>query len=137
MGTQAVEAAQDAVDERAVEAFRARLRGALLGSSDLGYEEARQVFNAMIDRRPALIARCAGAADVIEAVEFARIHELAVAVRGGGHNVTGAAVCDDGLVIDLSAMKGLRIDPEARIARAEPGLTWAELNHDLQRFGLA
>ena len=90
----------------------------------------------MIDRRPALIAQCAGSADVIAAVNFAREHELLVAVRGGGHHVAGNAVCDGGLVIDLSRMKGLRIDPVRRTARAEAGLTWGELNHDLQAFGL-
>ena len=124
------------LDQEAVEAFGASLRGPLLRPGDAGYDEARKVFNLMIDRRPALIAQCAGSADVIAAVNFARERELLVAVRGGGHHVAGNAVCDGGLVIDLSHMKGLRIDPLRRTARAEPGLTWGELNHDLQTFDL-
>jgi FAD/FMN-containing dehydrogenase len=94
------------------------------------------VFNQMIDRRPGAIVRCAGVADVISAVQFARRNRLLVAVRSGGHHVAGYAICDDGLVIDLSRMKGLRIDPGARTARVEPGVDWGELNHDLQAFGL-
>ncbi len=125
-----------ALDDATVEAFQASLRGTLLRPGDANYDTARQVFNAMIDRRPALIAQCAGVTDVIAAVNFARQHDLLVAVRGGGHHVAGNAVCDGGLVIDLSPMKGLRIDPVSRTARAEPGLTWGELNHDLQTFGL-
>jgi len=91
----------------------------------------------MIDRRPALIARCSGVADVIEAVNFARDHALPVAVRGGGHNVAGLAVCDDGLMIDLSALKGIHIDPQRHIARAQPGVLWGELDRESQLFGLA
>jgi len=91
----------------------------------------------MIDRHPSLIVRCAGVADVISAVKFAGTNKLLVAVRGGGHNISGNAVCDGGIVIDLSQMKGMHIDPAARKVRAEPGLTWGELNHDLQAFGLA
>jgi len=120
----------------AIDEFEASLRGELIRPDDADYDEARQVFNVMIDRKPALIARCAGVADVISAVNFARTRNLLVAVRGGGHTVTGNAVCDGGLVIDLSGMKGIRIDPAARTVRAEPGLTWGELNHDLQAFGL-
>src|SRR5918912_1466444 len=119
-----------------IQEFKAALRGDLLQPGDPGYDAARKVFNIMIDRHPALIARCAGSADVIAAVTFARQHELLVAVRGGGHHVAGNSVCDGGLVIDLSRMKGLRIDPLRRTARAEAGLTWGELNHDLQTFGL-
>src|SRR6185436_19791142 len=95
------------------------------------------IYNAMIDKRPAMIARCAGASDVIECVRFARQHGLLVSVRGGGHNVAGIAICDGGLVIDLSRMKGIRIEPEERTARVEAGVTWGELNHDLQVYGLA
>jgi FAD/FMN-containing dehydrogenase len=122
--------------EETVEEFRANLRGTLFLPSDDGYDEARKVFNVMIDRHPGLIARCTGVADVISSVNFAREHNLLVAVRGGGHNVTGNAVCNGGLVIDLSEMKGVRIDPVARTVQAEPGLTWGELNHDLQVFEL-
>src|ERR671933_1761730 len=112
------------LDEAIIQEFRATLRGELLRPGDEGYEEARKVFNLMIDKKPALIVRCAGVADVINAVNFARANELLVAVRGGGHSVTGHAVCDGGLVIDLSQMNGLRIDPVEHTARAEPGLTW-------------
>src|SRR5918911_4952355 len=122
--------------EQTIHDFKAGLRGQLLQPGDPGYDVARKVFNVMIDRRPALIAQCAGSADVIAAITFARQHELLVAVRGGGHHVAGNSVCDGGLVIDLSRMKGLRIDPVRRTARAEPGLTWGELNHDLQAFDL-
>ena len=122
--------------ESAVEDFGQSLRGGLILPVDREYDDARTVFNRMIDRRPAMIARCAGAADVIRAVKFARAHDLLVAVRGAGHGVTGRSVCDGGLVIDLRPMKGAWIDPVSRTARAEPGLTWGELNDDLQVFGL-
>jgi hypothetical protein len=122
--------------ETAVEGFESSLRGKLIRRGDPDYDVARTVFNAMIDRYPALIVRCAGAADVIDSVNFARDNNLLVAVRGGGHNVTGSAVCDGGIVIDLSQMKGMRVDPVARTVRTDPGLTWGELNHDLQVFGL-
>jgi len=101
------------------------------------YDEARKVYNGMIDRRPAFIARCVDVADVISAVNFARESGLTVAVRGGGHNVTGFGTCDDGLVIDLSPMKGIRIDPAKRIAWAEGGCTWGDLDHATHAFGLA
>ena len=117
--------------------FQASLRGALLRPGDDGYDVARRVWNGMIDKRPALIARCAGAVDVITAVQFARSHDLQVAVRGGGHNVAGHAVCDDGLVIDLSPMKGIRVDPMARTARAQAGVTWGEFDRETATFGLA
>jgi FAD/FMN-containing dehydrogenase len=120
-----------------IEAFRATLRGALLCPGDSGYDDARRIWNAMIDRRPALIVRCAGVADVIQAVHFARTHDLLVAIRGGGHNVAGNAVCDDGLMIDLSPMKSVHVDPTARTARAEGGVTWGDFDHETQAFGLA
>ena len=125
------------LEEAAVEEFKAGLRGELLRPDDEGYEEARTVWNAMIDKRPALVARCAGAADVIHSVNFARINEFLVAVRGGGHDVGGTAVCDGGLVIDLSRMKGMRVDPTRRTVRAEPGLNWGEFDQETQAFGLA
>ena len=125
------------LDGAAVEALRERLRGQLLSPGDAGYDAARQVWNAMIDRHPALIARCAGAADVMAAVDFAREHELPVSVRGGGHNVAGKAVCDDGLMIDLAPMKSVRVDPVARTARAEPGVLWGEFDRETHAFGLA
>jgi len=120
-----------------VEAFRASLRGHLLHAGAGGYDEARTIWNGMIDRRPALIARCAGTADVISCVKFARAHRLLVAVRGGGHGVAGHAVCEGGLMIDLSRLKGIRVDPVRRTARAKPGLTWGEFDHETQAFGLA
>ena len=120
-----------------VEEFQASLRGQLLRQGDNGYDQARQVWNTMIDRQPALITRCAGVADVINAVNFARTHNLLVAVRGGGHSVAGQAVCEDGLMIDLSPMKGLRVDVATRTVRAEAGLTWAEFDRETQAFGLA
>jgi FAD/FMN-containing dehydrogenase len=123
--------------EGVIEEFEHSLRGEILRHSDDGYDEARAVYNAMIDRHPSLIVLCAGAADVINSVNFARTNQLLVAVRGAGHNVGGFAVCDGGIVIDLSQMKGMRIDPPAQTVRADPGLTWGELNQDLQVFGLA
>lgn len=125
------------ITDIALQEMRASLRGQLLLPNDPGYEEARKVFNAMIDRRPAAILRCAGVADVIAAVKFARSHDVEVAVRSTGHNVAGISVCDGGLVIDLSAMKGIHVNPEAGSVRVEPGVTWAELNHELQVFDLA
>jgi FAD/FMN-containing dehydrogenase len=125
------------LEEAVVQDFAAGLRGPLLRPGDGGYDEARKVWNGMIDRRPALIARCAGVADVIAAVRFARTRELLVSVRGGGHNITGNAVCEGGLMIDLSPMKSVRVDPVKRTARAEAGLTWGEYNRETQAFGLA
>src|SRR5438046_1093454 len=113
------------------------LRGPLLRPGADGYDQARIVWNGMIDRRPALIARCAGVADVIAAVSFARTHGILVSVKGGGHNITGNAVCEGGLMIDLSAMKSVRVDRVNRTARAEAGLTWGEFNRETQAFGLA
>ena len=123
--------------EERIEGFRASLRGEVLRSGDADYEAARRVWNGMIDRRPSLIARCAGTADVIQAVNFAQANDLAVAVRGGGHSVAGHGVCDGGLMIDLSRLKGIRVDPARRTVRAEPGVTWGELDHETQAFGLA
>lgn len=124
-------------DEAAVDEFRAGLRGELLRPQDAGYDEVRTVWNAMIDRRPALIARCTSAVDVISAVNFARAQGMSVSVRGGGHNVAGNAVCDGGLMIDLLPMKGIRVDPVQRTARVEPGVIWSELDRETQAFGLA
>lgn len=114
-----------------------RVRGEIIRPGDAGYDRARRVWNASIDRYPAVIVRCTGVADVVGALDFARESDLPVAVRGGGHNVAGNAVCDDGLVIDLSGMKGIRVDPDRWIAYAQPGLTWREFDHETQAFGLA
>ena len=120
-----------------IDDLRSSLRGAVLLPEDAGYDETRRIFNAMIDHRPALIARCAGAADIVRCVEFARAQGLEVSMRGGGHNVSGKAVCHGGLMIDLAGMKSVRVDPRRRIVQAEPGLTLADLDRDCQRFGLA
>jgi len=109
----------------------------LLQPGDAGYDAARQVWNGAIDRKPALIVRPTGLADVVSAVRFARANNLLVSVRGGGHNVTGNAVCDGGLMIDLSLMKGIRVDRERRTVTAQAGATWGDLDHETQAFGLA
>jgi FAD/FMN-containing dehydrogenase len=119
-----------------VEDFRAGLRGALLLKGVTGYDDARRIFNGMFDRRPALIARCAGAADVVRSVQFARTHDLLVAVRGGGHSLSGQSVCDDGLMIDLSAMRYVRVDPERRLARAGGGALLGDIDRETLPFGL-
>ncbi len=123
--------------EAAVQELGAALRGIMILPGNDAYEATRRVWNGIIDKRPALIVQCAGVADVIAAVQFARDHDLLVAVRGGAHNVAGNAVCDGGMVIDLSRMKSVRVDPSARTARAEPGLTWGEFDRETQAFGLA
>jgi FAD/FMN-containing dehydrogenase len=120
-----------------VEDFESNLSGQLIQPQDDNYGEARTIWNGMIDKHPALIARCRGVADVIEAVNVAREHELLVSVRGGGHNVAGNAMNHGGLVIDLSSMKGIQVDPEARIARVQGGVTWGDLDRETQVFGLA
>jgi len=109
--------------ESSIQDFKAGLSGALLRPGEPGYDDARKIWNGMIDKRPALIARCRGVADVISSVRFARTHDLLLAVRGGGHNLAGNAVCDGGLMIDLSLMKGARVDPALRTASAQSGLT--------------
>jgi FAD/FMN-containing dehydrogenase len=125
------------VGEPAIQEFAARMRGTLLRPGDAGYEQACRVYNGMIEKRPALIARCVDVADVIAGVNFAREHELTLAVRGGGHSGPGLGTCDDGLVIDLSGMKGIRVDPSARTVRVEGGCTWGEVDHATHAFGLA
>jgi FAD/FMN-containing dehydrogenase len=126
-----------ALDSKAVDELRARVRGQILMPVDAEYDATRRIWNAMIDKRPALIVRCAGAADVGAAVRFAAAHELLVSVRGGGHNVAGTAICEDGLMIDLSPMKGIRVDPLNRTAWAQPGLLWQDFDHETQAYGLA
>src|SRR6059058_5017015 len=113
------EAGLTILDETAIQAFATSVRGPVLRPNDPDYDTARAIQNGLIDRRPALIARCTGAADVIAAVNFAREHDLLVAVRSGGHNAAGLSVCDRGLVIDLTPMKGIRVDPARRTVRAE------------------
>jgi len=124
------------LDETAIQAFGTGLSGALLCPDDDHYETARRVWNGMINRKPSLIVHCAGVADVINAVNFASTHHLLVSVRGGGHNVTGNSVCDGGIVIDLSGMKGIRVDPVKRMVWVEAGLTLGEFVRESQAFGL-
>ena len=125
------------LDDGAVGALAATFHGELIVPGDERYDGARRVWNGMVDKRPVIIARCTGVADVVAAVTFAKEHGLLVAVRGGGHNVAGNAICDDGIVIDLSGMKGVRVDPDAGTARARPGVTWGEFDRETQLFGLA
>jgi FAD/FMN-containing dehydrogenase len=120
-----------------IEALRSGLRGDVLTADDAGYDSARAVWNAMINRRPQLIAQCKGTADVIDAVNFARDHGLPISIRGGAHNVAGHAVCDGGVMIDLSQMRSVRVDPNVRRARVEGGCTWGDIDRETQVFGLA
>jgi FAD/FMN-containing dehydrogenase len=126
-----------AIEEGRVEAFVAAFSGTLLRPQDEGYEEARRIHNALIDKRPALIARCLNTTDVIDAVNLGRQEGLEISVRGGGHNVAGRAVTDGGLMIDLSLMKGIHVDPEERTVRAQGGVIWSEFNRAAATFGLA
>ena len=125
------------LDDATVAEFKDNLHGEVLVPDDLAYDSARMIWNRLIDKRPALIARCATADDVVRSVRFAREHDLAVAVRGGGHNIAGNCVCDGGLMIDLSPMKGIQVDPQRRTARAQPGLTLGEFDRHTQANGLA
>ena len=136
MATTTVESAPT-LDETAIQGLAATMRGPLIQRGDPSYDEARKIYNAMIDKRPALIARCADVADVIAAVNFARDNDLIVAIRGGGHNGPGLGLVDDGLVIDLSPMNGVRVDPVARTARVEGGALLGDLHHATHAFGLA
>jgi FAD/FMN-containing dehydrogenase len=125
------------LNEQAIQSLRASLRGRLIQPDDSDYDAARALYNGMIDRRPRLIARCVDAADVIVAVNFGREQRLLVAIRGGGHSGPGLGSCDDGLVIDLSEMRGVRVDPATRTVRVEPGCTAADVDHATYAFGLA
>lgn len=120
-----------------VNGLKSKLRGQVLQPGEPGYDQARQVWNAMIDRRPALIVKSAGAADVIDTVAFARANGVALSVRAGGHNIGGLALCDGGVTLDLSGMKSVRIDPTALRAYVEPGATLGDFDHEAQAFGLA
>src|SRR5215216_6251941 len=125
------------VSAAAIEALAGQQRGRVLDARDASYDEARAIWNAMIDRRPGLIVQCVGATDVVNAVRFARDNKLLVAVRGGGHNIAGHAVCDGGLMIDLSPMKSVRVDAPARRAWVEPGASLADVDKATQAYGLA
>jgi FAD/FMN-containing dehydrogenase len=120
-----------------LERLRDSIRGPVIGPDDECYDAARAIWNGAIDRRPAFVARCTGVADVVAAIRFGRERDLLVAVRSGGHGVGGHALCDGGLVIDLSPMKGIRVDPAARTARADAGVLWGELDRETQLHGLA
>src|SRR4051812_29948264 len=121
----------------AVEELRRELRGTVIGPADSGYENARRCFNALIDRRPAVIARCLDAGDVATALAFGRDNGLDIAVRGGGHNPAGHCICEGGLVLDLSLMKRVEVDRERQVARSEGGATWLDFDTATQAFGLA
>jgi len=123
--------------ETTIQQFKTSLRGQLIQPSDEEYESARRVYNGMIDKRPALIARCSNVADVITAINFACDQQLLLAVRGGGHNGGGLGTCDNGLVIDLARLHGIRVDPTARTVRVEGGCTWGDVDHATHAFGLA
>ncbi len=125
------------IEEKRIEEFKSSLRGQLILHGDEGYDEAREVHNAMIDRHPCLIARCVDVADVITAVNFSRENNMLVSIRGGGHNAAGLGVCDDGLVIDLSRMKYTRVDPAKRAVSVGAGCTWGDVDHATHAFGLA
>src|SRR6516225_8107191 len=120
-----------------IERFQAAFRGEVIQPGDSGYETARKIWNASIDKRPGIIARCSGVADVVAAVNFARENELLVAVRGGGHNVSGRAVCDDGIAINLSGMKGIHVDVANHTVRVQGGVTLGDLDWETHVFGLA
>ena len=137
VGRSVVNLAGETIHESALDHLKKGLRGALLRPGDTEYDPARKIFNAMIDKHPGLIVKCSGVADVIRCVDFARENNLLVAVRGGGHNVAGNALCDGGMVIDFSNMKSVWVDPKARTARVEPGVTLGEFLHETQVHGLA
>jgi len=128
--------AETTVPTATFQAFQASMRGPLIHPGEAGYERVRKTWNGMIDKHPGLIARCKGVADVITAVGFARDHDLLVAVRGGGHSLPGFSVCDGGMVIDLSPMQGIRVDPDRRTAVAQAGLTWGDYDRETQVCGL-
>ncbi len=125
------------VEGAALESLRSSLRGGVLTRNDAGYDDARRIHNGMFARRPALVARCLGTADVVDAVRFARAHDLELAVRGGGHSVAGKSVCEGGLMLDLSLMRGIHVDPGSRTVRAQAGATWGDFNRETQLHGLA
>ena len=129
--------AHSVVGDASLQELEESLRGELIRPSDPRYDEARAVWNGAIDKHPAALVKCAGVADVRQAIEFARSQDLVVAVRGGKHSLPGFSTCDGGIVIDLGGMKGVRVDPVARTAQAEAGLTWSEFDHETQAFGLA
>src|SRR6516164_2302883 len=125
------------LSSKTLESFAERFRGALICENDRGYEQARRVWNGLIDKRPAMVARCSGVADVVAGINLAREHNLVLAVRGGGHNVSGSGVCDGGLVIDLSAMHAVRVDQKQGTVHVQGGATLADVDRQTQIFGMA
>lgn len=125
------------LDGQALAGLVETLRGPVLTAGDPGYDEARSIWNALIDRRPAVIVQCSGAADVVDAVNFAREQGLTLSIKAGGHNVAGNAVNDGGIVLDLSQMRGVTVDPAARTVRVQGGATWGDCDRETQLFGLA
>src|SRR5438128_3776277 len=128
---------RDMLSENSVKEFKSNLRGLVIEPGDKSYDQARKVYNAMIHKKPRLIARCTDVADVIQCVNFARENNLLVSIRGGGHNAGGLGICDDGLVIDLASIKYTRVDPAARTVTVGGGCTWADVDHATHVFGLA
>jgi FAD/FMN-containing dehydrogenase len=124
------------MSEKALAAYRGALRGPLVMPGEDGYDAARTIWNAMVDRRPAVVPRCMSAADVVRTFKLARNEKFLVAVRGGGHNIAGNAVCEGGLLIDLSLMRSVHVDPATGTARVEPGATLADFDREAQAFGL-
>ena len=137
MSTQSSAKTASKLAEQAIHAFAAQLQGEVIQPGNARYDEARKVYNAMIDKRPALIAHCKDAADVVNAVNFGRNNQMTVAIRGGGHNGPGFGVCDDGLVIDLSQMRGIHVDPSNNTVRVEGGCVWGEVDKATHELGLA
>jgi FAD/FMN-containing dehydrogenase len=137
LGFKTTDGSTTSIPSDVIDGFRSQLRGGLCLPGEPGYDESRTIWNAMIDRRPAAIARAAGAADVIQTIRFAGKHRLLLAVRGGGHNIAGNAVCEGGLMLDLSRMKSVRVDPSTSTARVEPGATLGDLDRETQAFALA
>src|SRR5215213_1643680 len=134
---QSVASGRMVLDDATVQDYTASLRGEVLRPTDEGYDEARTIHNGMVDRRPTLIARCGGVADVVASVRFARDQQLLISVRCGGHSVPGFSICDGGLMIDLSRMRSVRVDAARQTVRAEGGVTWGDFDHETQAFGLA
>ena len=125
------------LQEETLRKFKESLRGELILAEDAGYDDARSIWNAMIDRRPALIVRCLGVADVVPGVKFAREHGLILSIKGGGHNISGLAVCEEGLMLDMSRMRGVWVDPSTRTARAQAGCLLGDVDRETQLHGLA
>src|SRR5690349_24054563 len=137
MGTATLEKPGLQVEETIFQTFKSSIRGQIILKGDLTYEEERKVYNGMIDKKPALIVKCRDVADVIACVNFGRDNKILTAIRSGGHNAGGLGLCDDGLVIDMSFMKGIRIDQKSNTVRAEGGVLLGDLDHATQAFGKA